>query len=96
MKRKLSKWDRNLWGVLFITPRSEPLMIGSVWRKPIDFKHYPDEPTRPLIFNSRASARKWCAEQNEEYKKRSDFVGQWRMHVIKVREVVSELPRKKR
>ena len=96
MKRKLRKWDRKLWGVLFISPQSEPMMIGNAWRIPCDFKPYPDEPTRPLIFNSRAGVREWCAARNVEYKQRSDFVGQWRMRVIRVRELVCELPRERR
>ena len=93
--RKPVKWDRRLWGVRFETPRSSPVMIGSIWRQPVDFKPYPDEPTRPLIFNTRIAAREWCAARNAENKKRSDFIKQWKMRVIRVRELVRELPRKK-
>ena len=95
MKRKLTKWDRKLWGVLFISPRSEPTMIGTIWRQPVDFKPYPDEPTRPRIFNNRAAAREWCATENKRYELRSDFLGHWKMRVIRVQEIVREL-RKKR
>ena len=80
-------WNRLMWGVEHRTGKGNPMIISSIWRKE-KCVPYPDEPTRPLLFTTRAAARKWCTDGNVAYNARSDFVSRWRFRVVRVREIV--------
>lgn len=57
-------WDRLLWGVEFRSGGAVevPMIIGNLWARDFGGEPYPGEPTRPLLFCTRAQARTWCAE----------------------------------
>lgn len=83
MTIKARKWDRLLWGIQLTTPRSKPILIGSAWS---DAREYsPGEPSRPLLFLSRRSAREWCAKRTASS---SAATKDWRYRPVRVREIV--------
>ena len=85
MTIKARKWDRLLWGIQLTTPRGKPILIGSVWS---DAREYsPGEPSRPLLFLSRRSAREWCAQKTARMLSES-AVADWRFRPVRVREIV--------
>jgi len=94
--RKLTReWSRTFWGVKFTSSLDEnPILLGSIWRieKTIP---YPDEPTRPMLFRTRAAARKWCKEQMEKNSKRTDCLAGWKFMPVKVREQVYAMKEKR-
>src|SRR3990167_7699530 len=88
--RKLARgWNRTFWGVEFTSSLADenPLLLGSFWRKEKTIP-YPDEPTRPMLFCTRAAARKWCKEQMDKNSKRTDCLADWKFRPVKVREQV--------
>lgn len=83
---KTLQWDRLLWGIAF-TPELEgdrPMLIGDRWddhtRKPF----FRGEPTRTLLFDTRADARAWIAGRKGSW-------GWTRYRVVRVRELVRAL-----
>ena len=60
-------WDRLLWGVEFSSPREKPLIIWTAWMRPQTQARYSGEPTRPILFCTRAKAREWCKAKMSEY-----------------------------
>ena len=85
-------WRRNLWGVEFRSGRTvdAPLLLGTAWNKPRPGE-YPGEPTRALLFVSRATARAWCKAKLAQYAGRTDSCALWRFQAIRVRETVIPL-----
>ena len=82
-------WDRLLWGVLFQSGRERPMLIGGSWDERLrDRKHYLDEPTRPILFTTRRSAREWCQIQRAKYNQRNDELRAWKFSPVRVRETV--------
>lgn len=82
MKTNPKPWDRKLWGVVLDSATSaRSLLIGDAWDKyPPDPKRYADEPSRVLIFRTRAGAKAWCNAR--------EVVLGWKYRVVRVRELV--------
>ena len=93
MKARAKAWNRVLWGVLFTTGHKhhEPVLIGALWARDLGGVPYQGEPTRTLLFTSRAAARAWCASKLEIWRagrSKGDFVLRWRVRPVRVRETV--------
>lgn len=88
----IKSWDRYLWGIRFrgADPRDRDLLIGSAWNDPRAAGHHPDEPTRPMLFCTRAQARSWCAKKMAIYANHpeGDILRRWRFTPARVRERV--------
>ena len=86
-------WDRQLWGVQLSGAAGERLtVLGTSWHE-AQRDHYPGEPTRPLLFTSRATARAWCLTKLAQYRGRTDSCAKWRFRPIQVRARVDEVGR---
>ena len=84
-------WDRRLWGVEWRSGEDR-LLIGGGWGGQMtDRPAYPGEPTRPLLFTTRAVARRWCATEQAKYTGRTDTCATWRFRPVRVRETVRVL-----
>src|SRR3990167_7561463 len=85
-------WDRLLWGVEFYSvgdpPRDRLTILGTGWSH-VRAGDYAGEPTRPLLFMTRADARHWCAKKLATYAGRTDRRAAWRFRPIRVRETVT-------
>lgn len=77
-------WDRRLWGVEW-SHKGETMLIGQAWAE-LYPSRYAGEPSRPLLFTTRAVCRARCAEKQASYSDRTDFVAKWRFRPIRVRE----------
>lgn len=81
-------WDRDLWAVDFIGSVGDRLSIlGTGWSEPHP-PSYSGEPSRALLFTTRALARAWCRAKQATYAGRTDSLAAWRFRPIRVREVV--------
>ena len=79
---------RHLWGVAFVgAGKGRPLLLGVGWAATVP-PRYDGEPSRALLFTSRAAARRWCAAKQATYAGRTDACAQWRFTPVRVREVV--------
>ena len=87
-------WNRKLWGVEFSSPRGKPMLIGSFWDNNHKPTPYEGEPTRALLFCTRAQARNWCAEMYAEYAKypHGHCCASWRFRPVRVVETVRRVP----
>ena len=85
-------WDRLLWGVTCSggDARDAQQLLGTGWDRTGWPGHHPDEPTRALLFCTRAQARAWCAAKMASYADRpaGDICRQWRFAPVRVRERV--------
>jgi hypothetical protein len=82
-------WNRKLWGIeLTGGMQGKPVLIGTGWMHPAPRPQYCDEPTRAILFNTRAIARNWCKERMDEYAGREDFCGLWKFRPVRVIETV--------
>ena len=63
-------------------------MIGESWHNSMISVRHKGEPTRPLLFTTRAAARDWCRSYMDKYKGRSDCCAEWVFTPVRVREVV--------
>lgn len=84
------RWNRLLWGVEFTGSRDEPpKLIGDLWSPNRGVPHA-GEPTRALLFCTRAQARVWCVERSLRWggRERNDIVSRWRLRPVRVRETV--------
>lgn len=81
---------RRLWGVLFTGSlrRDASVLIGRGWSAAPETP-YPGEPTRPLLFTTRAVARAWCKAKEASYEDRQDLCTDWRFRAVRVRETVT-------
>lgn len=84
---------RLLWGVTFVggsvhPEGNAPTLLGDGWLTVLPQPHYDGEPTRTLVFLTRAQARAWCATQYAKYRGREDWCGRWRFRTVRVRETV--------
>lgn len=86
-------WDRLLWGVLFQSGTERPMLIGGLWDERLkDRNFYPDEPTRPILFTTRHSAREWCREKTKKYNNsQNKDLRAWKFRPVRVRETVKEI-----
>ena len=88
-------WDRWLWGIEFIDGDGEKLtLIGMGWSS-MTRAFYAGEPSHPILFTTRATARAWCAKKQATYAGRTDCCGAWRFHPIRVRETVRAMRNEK-
>ena len=79
-------WDRMKWGIALTTRLDpKPALIGGMWH-PNGKARYPGEPTRAVLFDTRAQARSWARSKTQEANMHSP---DWRFHVVRVREVVA-------
>lgn len=84
---KVKGWHRRLWGVEFRGAFGDRLSILSTgWHDGGRPAAYAGEPTRPLLFTTRAAARAWCQAKRARYANRTDVCRAWRFRPIKVRE----------
>ncbi len=81
-------WSRLLWGVELSSTPDRTMLIGAGWHLPLNTKHYYDEPTRALLFNTRKSAREYCKAQHDKYRGRIDCCKKWRFNPVRVIEIV--------
>ena len=93
LDRTVRRWDRALWGVHFTgaNKNESPMLIGDLWATDLGGSTYPGEPTRALLFCTRAQARAWCAEtllQWRNGRQRDDSVARWMVKPVRVRETV--------
>lgn len=98
MKRPRDR-DRLLWGVEFRRSFDDdhPMLIGSLWGRDMRGDPYPGEPTRALLFLTRARARAWCADTMQNWRdgrQRDDIVSRWIVRPVRVRETVKVEPLK--
>lgn len=89
---KPSPWDRLFWGISFTGRYKDErhLLLGTAWHTtPLQQSElYPGEPTRPLLFQTRAQAREWCKAKHAVYAGRKDCCKDWRFRPVRVRELV--------
>lgn len=85
----LLKWDRILWGVLFKSEKKDYTLIGGAWHKAMVADRYEGEPSRPILFEARKEARKWCQEMNEKYKEFPWPCNTWKFKPVRVRELIT-------
>lgn len=84
-------WDRLLWGIQMqgSDARDRPMLLGEAWT---DLEARPGpgfgEPSRALLFTTRALARKFCNAQHAKYAGRDDCCAKWRFKPVRVRETV--------
>lgn len=82
-------WDRALWGIVFTSDKtlSGPVLVGRVWHHAanVGWAAYPGEPTRPLLFNTRAQARGEC----RELRQKCAGLPAWKFRPVAVRELVT-------
>ena len=92
-------WDRRLWGVELysVDPKRDRRvkdrigLLGSSWADDDDKAPiYDGEPSRCLLFVTRAAARAWCQDNHEFYASYPDghVRRYWRFRPIRVRETV--------
>lgn len=86
VRRLVRHWDRVQWAVEMRSKSCKPdgMLIGVAWHK-ITPPTYEGEPSRPLLFRTRAQARKWCAAKAIECSRHSP---DWRFRPVKVRELI--------
>jgi hypothetical protein len=82
------KWDRRLWGVKFSSPKGGAVLIGEGWDDSRFMTRHDGEPTRTLLFTTRAAARKWCKTKMDKCKDRNDCCADWVFTPVRVRELV--------
>jgi hypothetical protein len=89
---KQHRWDRLLWGVRFTGNDRRSFLIGSSWHRANNAANagYPGEPTRTLLFCTRAQARTFCAEQIKSAHLTGGVCEKWRYTPVRVREIVRE------
>lgn len=90
-----SSWIRELWGVTFRSRDNKPTLIGGLW-EPKMFPRYENEPSRTLLFCTRRFAKKWCLEENAQYRKRGGDSKYWHFSPVKVIEIVEVLTQMER
>ena len=85
--RQQNGWDQQLWGVSFTSSGSKHVILGTAWHAIFD-PRYEGEPSRPLLFLTRRTARAWCEAQHAKYAGREDCCADWRFRPIRVRMTV--------
>ena len=88
MTRIRQPWDRLLWGVV-LHSQAEPMMLGAVWHES-EFGVYEGEPSRALLFVTRAQVRAWCKKWNGKEIASGNAV-RWRVSPVRVRETVRQV-----
>ena len=68
-------WDKKLWGILFTGADGESMLLGNIWHD--EGSPYPGEPTRALLFQTRAQAREWHANQRWSWRRNYRVVRVW-------------------
>lgn len=84
-------WNKLLWGVEFTGRKGERMLIGECWSDTSNATRHDGEPTRALLFCTRAQAREWCADENRKWRERAQLVpivSKWRVRPVRVRETV--------
>ena len=81
-------WHRLLWDVQFRGADGDRTIdvLGTGWHDGFAGRRYPGEPTRALLFTTRAAARAWCRAKQAGYADRTDTCAAWRFRPIRVRE----------
>ena len=90
------RWRKELWGVQFTDGRKgdKPMLLGFAWHDMNRERlYYLGEPTRALLFTSRAAARSWCRCQHNKNRGRSDCCAKWRFRPVRVVESIRPLDR---
>ena len=89
------RWRRALWGVQFkgSIEDDKPMLLGDLWHDTVrrGREFYEAEPTRALLFQTRAAARRWCKAQMLKYQGRNDCCAIWRYRPVRVVETVKPL-----
>jgi hypothetical protein len=89
-------WNRKLWGVEFKSYRGGWGLIGAGWHPDYGRGHH-GEPSRALLFTTRAAARQFVSQKQAEWRQRSpdDVLSHWRLRVVRVRETVKRIKEKR-
>ena len=85
------QWDRLLWAIESSELQEKSMLIGRDWghtRERGGQKSHASEPSRALLFTSRAAAREWCEIEHALYAGRADCCVNWRFRPVRVRETV--------
>lgn len=89
--------SRLFWGVLFTggsqhKDDNAPFLLYGGWCDIVRRRQdYDAEPSRALLFRSRAAARRWCQARRDTYRDRTDCCRLWRFRPVRVRETVEVL-----
>ena len=85
MKLYKSHWNRKFWAIQF-TGKDTTFVLGTGWCPDRRGKTtHPDEPSRVLLFLTRAKARQWCIDARERYRLNCP---EWRFRVVRVSEII--------
>lgn len=89
------RWHRKMWGVEFkgSIKDDKPMLIGDQWHETVrrGREFYDEEPTRALLFRTRAAARRWCEAEMKRWAERGDLCAQWRYRPVRVIETVRKV-----
>ena len=89
MTKSINKhWDRLLWGVV-LHSQADPMLLSALWHE-AEFGEYEGEPSRALLFCTRAQVRAWCKKWNAKETAYGTSV-RWRVSPVRVRETVRKL-----
>ena len=82
----MSNWNRRLWGIELTTARTndKPTLLGCGWSEGAHATPYFGEPSRALLFTTRAAAREWCRSKMISYADRADCCADWRFRPVRV------------
>ena len=86
-KRNNCLWGRTRWAIEMNSKSCDSMIIGVAWHK-IMPPAYEGEPSRPLLFCTRAQARKWYVAKKIECLRHSP---DWRFRPVRVREMLVEV-----
>lgn len=85
-------WNSLMWGVRLLShkPGERCFLLGRTWDRDFNLTHqnYDGEPTRCLLFTTRAKARDWCKQAKERHSASSPT---WTFQPVRVRETVEEI-----
>jgi hypothetical protein len=81
--------QRILWGVTLRGPLSPEHLLYEPWNSPRRAA-YPGEPTRALVFQTRAKARAWAKHQQASYRNYplGSVVRDWHFRAVRVTELL--------
>lgn len=81
------KVERVFWGVSFTNAKGERIepLFGS-WHDSMLTPRYDGEPSRAVLFRTRAQAREWCRAERARYEGRQDCCVKWRFTPVRVTE----------
>ena len=83
-------WNRKQWGIETELDKGRAVLIGAGWHSARPAQ-YSGEPTRCLLFTTRAAARAWCKAKMATYAHREDSCAKWKFRPVRVIESVRKV-----